>query len=82
MILDKFWSKERFPMVYEKNKPKAVMVDVETFDKIELVLENLMYREEEPEDRVLISSGLLKKMVDDAKNIETVNDWRRELDAL
>jgi len=29
MLAERFWSEDRFPVVYEDNHPKAVMVDMD-----------------------------------------------------
>ena len=60
MLAERFWSEDRFPVVYEDNHPKAVMVDMETFEKIGMILDNLMNREAEAEDRLLSSSSAAK----------------------
>ena len=80
MIPEKFWSKNRFPIVYQDNEPKAVMVDMA--DKIELILDNLTLREAEPEDAFLAASGLLEKLVEEAKASPVSQDWVKELDAI
>ena len=82
MIPEKFWSKNRFPIVYQDNEPKAVMVDMASFDKIELILDNLTLREAEPEDAFLAASGLLEKLVEEAKASPVSQDWVEELDAI
>ncbi|MDM8551954.1 hypothetical protein QUF72_17855 [Desulfobacterales bacterium HSG2] len=82
MLIEKFWSKDRFPVVYEKNEAKAVIVDMATFEKVEMILDNLMNRETEAEDSLLRSSGLLKKLMSEARETPPSNDWRTELDEL
>jgi len=82
MLAEKFWSKDRFPVVYENDEAKAVVVDMATFEKVEMILDNLMNREAEPEDSLLRSSGLLKKLVNEAQNTPPSGDWRAELDEL
>ncbi|MDM8551962.1 hypothetical protein QUF72_17895 [Desulfobacterales bacterium HSG2] len=82
MLIEKFWSKDRFPVVYEENEAKAVMVDMATFEKVEMILDNLMNRETEAEDSLLRSSGLLKKLVSEAQETSPSSDWRTELDEL
>lgn len=80
MIAEKFWSKGRFPVVYENNEAKAVMVDMESFEKVEIILDNLMNRETESEDSLLRSSGLLRKLVNEARNASPSRGWRTGLD--
>ena len=82
MLAERFWSEDRFPVVYENNHPKAVMVDMDTFEKIGIILDNLMNRETEDEDRLLSSSGLLEKLVSEARETRPSKDWRKELDEL
>lgn len=82
MITEKFWSKDRFPVLYQDNEPKAVVVDMASFDKIELILDNLMHREAEPEDALLAASGVLDRLLDEAKESAPSEDWVKELDAL
>ncbi len=63
----KLWTRERFPIVYEGDEPKAVLVDVATFEQIELILDNLLNREGEPEDQILVASGILRRLVEQAQ---------------
>ncbi len=82
MLAQNFWSKDRFPMVYEKDREKAVIVDIDSFEKIELILDNLMHRDGEEEDRLLVASGLLEKLLDEARTAAPAQRWRSELGAL
>ncbi len=82
MITEKFWSKERFPVVYENNMAKAVMVDMVSFEKIEMILDNLINRAPEEEDNILSTSGILKNMLNEARNTMPSENWRAELDEL
>ncbi len=82
MFAEKFWSKDRFPVVYENDQAKAVMVDVESFDKIELILDNLMNRDTEKEDNLLAASELLNKLVSEAKKESPTDNWRTAIDEL
>ena len=59
MLAQNFWSKDRFPVVYEQDREKAVIVDIGSFEKIEMILDDLLNRVGEEEDRVLAVSGLL-----------------------
>lgn len=76
------WTLERFPIVYDQGKPKAVLVDIESFDRIQLILDNLMDRSLEPEDAILAASGILEKLVGEAQATPPNSDWERELDEL
>ena len=82
MLTEKFWSKDRFPVLYEDNEAKAVMVDMATFEKVEMILDNLMNRDAEAEDNLLRSSGLLEKLLNEARKTPPVKDWRSELEEL
>ena len=42
--------REKFPIVYEAGKPQAVIVDVETFDRILQALEHLQQLADDPEE--------------------------------
>jgi hypothetical protein len=82
MLAQKFWSKDRFPMVYEQDREKAVIVDIGSFEKIEMILDNLLNRVGEDEDQILAASSLLEQLIDEARETEPAQQWRRELDAL
>lgn len=57
-------------------------MDMESFEKIEMILDNLINRDLEPEDNILAASVLFQKIVNDAKKIEPAGDWRKELDEI
>jgi hypothetical protein len=82
MTAQKFWSKERFPVVYEQDHVKAVIVDISSFEKIEMILDNLLNRDIEEEDRLLAASGMLEQLLAEARNTAPTEQWRRELNAL
>ncbi|QTA80918.1 Uncharacterized protein dnl_32350 [Desulfonema limicola] len=82
MISERFWSKEHFPVVYENNTAKAVMVDIISFEKIEIILDNLMNRESETEDSILAASGMLKNLITQARNSRPSENWKAELNEL
>ena len=82
MLAQKFWSKARFPVVYEENREKAVIVDIGSFEKIEIILDNLLNRDIEEEDRLLVTSGILDKLLDEARTTAPTQQWRNKLDAL
>jgi len=78
-----FWIREHFPVVYEGGEVKAFLVDATSFAQIELILENLLNREEEPEDAILAASAVLQQLVDQARQEPSSSpDWERELDEL
>jgi hypothetical protein len=74
-----FWLQDRFPVVYEGGKAKAVLVDITSFNQMELILENLLNREEEPEDAILAASTTLLKMLTRAKQEQPESDWEQAL---
>jgi len=82
MLAQKFWSKDRFPIVYEHDHAKAVIVDIGSFEKIEMILNNLISRESEDEDKLLAASGLLKELLNEAQTTLPSQNWRTELDQL
>jgi hypothetical protein len=61
------WMRDRFPILYEGGEAKAVLVDMTSFIQIELIIDNLLNREEEPEDAVLAASTLLQRLVAQAR---------------
>jgi hypothetical protein len=82
MITQKFWSKERFPIVYEHDQAKAIIIDIGSFEKIEMILDNLLNREPEEEDTILVASGLLNALLDEAQTTSPAQNWRKDLDEL
>jgi len=82
MLAQTFWAKERFPVVYEHERVKAVIVDIRSFEKIEMILDNLLNRDVEEEDRLLAASGLLEQLLDEARDTPPTQQWRTELNAL
>ena len=77
-----FWTRERFPIVYEEGKPKSVLVDITTFEQMELILDNLVAREGEPEDTILAASSAVKTLVERARRTPPTLDWERQLNEL
>jgi len=47
-----------------------------------LIEDNLLNREEEPEDSILVASGLLPRLLAQARQEPPSLDWERELDEL
>lgn len=82
MIEPKVWSRERFPIVYEEGEAKAVLVDIDVFEQIEMILENLFNRASEPEDAMLAASNLLPRWIETAQTQNPTIDWERQLDEL
>ena len=77
-----FWIRDRFPIVYEGGEAKAILVDITSFDQMEFIMDNLLNREEEPEDAILAASAVLQRLVTQARQEPPSSDWERELDEL
>jgi hypothetical protein len=77
-----FWIRDRFPIVYERGEAKAVLVDITSFDQMELIVDNLLNRDEEPEDAILAASAVLQRLVTQARQESPSSNWERELDEL
>ena len=82
MAKTNFWTMDRFPVVYEGDEVKAVLVDVTSFAQMELIIDNLLNREEEPEDAILAASDVLKQLSAQARQEPPSANWERELDEL
>jgi len=78
----RFWTMDQFPIVYEGGEAKAVLVDVASFAQIELIIDNLLNREEEPEDAILAASSVLTQLIARARRELPSADWEREIDGL
>ena len=77
-----FWIRDRFPIVYEGSEAKAVLVDITSFGQMELIMDNLLNREEEPEDTILAASAVLQRLVAQARQEPSSPNWEQELDEL
>jgi len=69
-----FWIRDRFPIVYEGSKAKAILVDITSFDQMELIIDNLLNRDEEPEDAILAASAILQRLVTQARQESPSSD--------
>ncbi len=76
------WKRERFLMVYQAGEPTAVLVDVASFAQIELMLDNLLHRDAEPEDSWLAQSEVLPRLLAHASQTPPAANWQQELDEL
>ena len=47
-----------------------------------LILDNYIHSEPEPEDELLVRSGILQQLMDEASELSPVQDWERLLDEL
>lgn len=77
-----FWTRDQFPVVFEGNQATAVLVDIASFAQMELIVDNLLNREEELEDAILAASTVLKRLVAQARQEPSSANWERELDEL
>jgi hypothetical protein len=82
MVETNFWTMDRFPVVYEGDEVKAVLVDITSFAQMELIMDNLLNREKEPEDAILAASAVLQRLVAQARQEPASPDWEQELDEL
>ena len=74
------WSAEQFPIVYEGGEAKAVIVDFDSFKKIEMILDNLLHRGAEPEDELIVAAAA--SLLAAARDDEPEVDWREKLDRI
>jgi hypothetical protein len=75
------WNAQRFPTIYDGDKPTAVIVDLASFEQIEMVMDNLLNRGPEAEDNLIVQSAALRRIA--AKVMATAEplaDWERALD--
>ena len=77
-----FWIQDQFPVVFEGDRATAVLVDIASFAQMELIIDNLLNREEEPEDAILAASAILKRLVAQAQQEPPSADWEQELNEL
>jgi len=77
-----FWTMDQFPIVYEGGEAKAVLVDIASFAQIELIIDNLLNREKEPEDAILATSSVLRQLIARARRESPSADWERDFDEL
>ena len=76
----KILSRNQYPIIYENGEETAVVVDIKTFRQIEFILDNLLNREQEPEDEIVAeASALWQRMMQEAKIEESASDWVEEL---
>ena len=73
-------SQHQYPVIYEHGKETAVVVDIDSFQKITLILDNLLNREQEPEDEIVAEAhALWQRMIQKAKTEDSASDWVTEL---
>ncbi len=67
----------QYPIIYEADQPSAVIIDIETYRLLELLLDNLVNRSEEPEDNVIAAATTLwQRMMDGSAES---GDWVTDL---
>jgi hypothetical protein len=72
--------RDHFLVLYEGGEAKAILVDVASFAQMELIMDNLLNREEEPEDAILAASAVLQRLVAQARQEPASSDWEEEYD--
>lgn len=61
-------SQNQYPVIYEDGKETAVVVDIKSFHQIQLILDNLLNREQEPEDAIVAEAHILwQRMIQKAQ---------------
>jgi len=77
------WQADQFPVLYEHGQPKAVVVDLETFKRLELILDNLLNCEPEPEDDIIAEAAELKQLVARVQAVAApMPDWKQIINEL
>lgn len=77
------WRADQFPVLYEHGQPIAVVVDLETFKRLELILDNLLNREPEPEDTLIAETAELKQLIAQVQAAATpMQDWKQVINEL
>ena len=77
---------EEFPVIYEQGKARAYIVDIQKFQEIKLLVDNLINLRKEDEDALIRDSGILDVLIARAK--EEVAErgrskcWQEQIDAL
>ncbi|MCP4361335.1 MAG: hypothetical protein GY796_25275 [Chloroflexi bacterium] len=73
-------SQNQYPVIYEDGKETAVVIDIKSFRQIKLILDNLLNREQEPEDEIVAAaSALWQRMIREAETEDNASDWVTEL---
>ncbi len=80
MIETSLLEQTQFPVLYDGEEATAVLVDIDTFRQIELILDNLLNREGEPEDIIIAAAtDLWQKVIFEHKQELHSSDWEQEL---
>jgi len=64
MTTTALWNSRQFPTIYDGGKPTAVIVDIDSFEQIEIVMDNLLNRGPELEDQLVIQSEALRRLAE------------------
>jgi hypothetical protein len=77
------WNSKQFPTIYDGGKPTAVIIDIDSFEQIEIVIDNLLNRGPESEDEIIVQSEDLRRLAEKVRGTtEPLNDWEKALDEL
>lgn len=73
-----------FPVIMEKGKPKAFVVDIQVFQLLQVMVDNLIHRDAEAEDALLAASETFQRLLAQVEAEEETPSphWREELHAL
>lgn len=83
MTTSALWNSKQFPSIYDGGKPTAVIVDIDSFEQIEIVMNNLVNRGTESEDEIIVQSEILRRLAEKVMNTaEPLSDWEKTLDEL
>ncbi|MBU1262040.1 hypothetical protein KKG61_04280 [bacterium] len=72
---------KEFPLILEKGRPKAFVVDVKVFQGLRIILDNLLNREPELENVLLETSKAFQRLMSSVEKEDSKpsSDWRKEL---
>ena len=77
------WNSKQFPTIYDGGRPTAVIVDIDSFEQIEVVMDNLFNRGTEPEDELIAQSAALQRLAEKVlATAAPLRDWEKALDEL
>ncbi|MEW6104454.1 MAG: hypothetical protein AB1630_11690 [bacterium] len=70
-----------FPLILEKGLPKAFVVDVKVFKCLKTLVDNLLEKEQEPEDVLLATSKAFQRLLNSVEKEDSKpsSNWRKEL---
>jgi len=73
-----------FPVIMENGKSKAFVVDAKVFQRLQVILDNLLRREPETEDALIATSKAFQKLLAqvEVEKDKPSSSWREELRAL